>query len=91
MLMWIGSQANAEWIRAVFGVGSPQQIDTQVCELPELDNPTNAAVRAVVEDARCRRRVAMRVSLSLSLSLSCVVLYSFHFHFIVYFQRRKTP
>lgn len=62
MLMWIGSQANPEFVRAVFGVPSPQQVDTQVCELPELDNPVNAAVRAVVDEARLRRRVLMRVS-----------------------------
>lgn len=61
MLMWVGSQANPEWVRAVFGVTSSQQIDTQVCELPDLDNPISSAVRSLVEDARRKRRVAMRV------------------------------
>ncbi|XP_072945945.1 protein transport protein Sec24C [Epargyreus clarus] len=63
MLVWVGSQAPADFVRDVFGAASPQQIDTQVCELPILDNPTSEAVRELIEDARVKRRNAMRLTL----------------------------
>lgn len=62
MLLWVGSQASPDFVRDVFGVSSPQQIDPQVCELPALDTPSSAAVRALVHDTRVKRRTAMRVS-----------------------------
>lgn len=64
MLLWVGSQANPEFIQDVFGVPSATQIDTQVCELPALDTPASAAVRALVDDARGRRRTAMRLTVA---------------------------
>lgn len=63
MLLWVGSQAPADFVRDVFGVAAPQLIDPQVYELPALDNPCSAAVRAVVDDARLRRRSAMRLTI----------------------------
>ncbi|KAI8425845.1 hypothetical protein MSG28_011613 [Choristoneura fumiferana] len=63
MLIWVGSQAPAEFVRDVFGTPSPQQIDTRVCSLPQLDNPTNAAVRKVLDDAVRERRRAMRLEI----------------------------
>lgn len=62
MLIWVGSQADPAFIRDVFGVASPAQVDTQVCELPELDTAASHAVRAVIEDARIRRRTNMRLT-----------------------------
>lgn len=62
MLLWVGSQANPEFVRDVFGVPSPQQVDTQVCELPVLDTRANKMVRELIEDTRIKRRTAMRVS-----------------------------
>lgn len=62
MLLWVGSQASPDFVRDVFGVPSPAQIDTQVSELPQLDTPASHAVRNVIEDARVRRRNSMRVS-----------------------------
>ncbi|KAL4706666.1 hypothetical protein ACJJTC_005051 [Scirpophaga incertulas] len=59
MLLWVGSQAPANFIRDVFG---SQQVDTQVSELPELPNETNAAVREILEEARVMRRNAMRLT-----------------------------
>lgn len=66
MLLWVGSQANPEFVQDVFGVPAATQIDTQVCELPALDTPPSAAVRALVADVRSRRRAAMRVSRDLA-------------------------
>ncbi|RVE54941.1 hypothetical protein evm_000308 [Chilo suppressalis] len=63
MLMWVGSQAPAEFVRDVFGVASAQQVDTQVAELPVLDNETSVAVRELLQDARERRRTAMRLTI----------------------------
>ncbi|XP_053619272.1 protein transport protein Sec24C isoform X1 [Plodia interpunctella] len=63
MLLWVGAQAPAEFVRDVFGVSSPQQIDTQVCELPELDNANSARVRGLVDEIRVKRRSAMRLTL----------------------------
>ncbi|XP_069362795.1 protein transport protein Sec24C isoform X5 [Maniola hyperantus] len=62
MLIWVGSQAPTEWVRDVFGVASPQHVDTHVCELPELDNPTSHAVRDLVLQTRIKRRNAMRLT-----------------------------
>lgn len=62
MLIWVGAQAPAEFVRDVFGVASAAQLDTAVSELPPLDTPASLAVRALVDDARARRRKAMRVS-----------------------------
>ncbi|KAI5639048.1 hypothetical protein NE865_08390 [Phthorimaea operculella] len=62
MLIWVGSAAPAEWVRDVFGVAAPHLVDTQVCELPVLDNPTSEAVRALIADARRKRHTAMRVT-----------------------------
>ncbi|XP_028176863.1 protein transport protein Sec24D-like [Ostrinia furnacalis] len=63
MLLWVGSAASPEFVRDVFGAASPQHIDTQVAELPELDNPTSQAARALVEEARVKRRNAMRLDI----------------------------
>ncbi|KAJ0171020.1 hypothetical protein K1T71_013219 [Dendrolimus kikuchii] len=63
MLLWVGSQAPPDFIRDVFGVSAPQQIDTQVCELPALETPASDAVRAIVDDARAKRRTAMRLTI----------------------------
>lgn len=62
MLLWVGSQANPEFVRDVFGVPSPQQVDTQVCELPVLDTRANNMVRELIEDTRIKRRTAMRLT-----------------------------
>ncbi|XP_045779677.1 protein transport protein Sec24D isoform X1 [Maniola jurtina] len=62
MLIWVGSQAPSEWVSDVFGVASPQHVDTHVCELPELDNPTSQAVRDLVLQTRIKRRNAMRLT-----------------------------
>ncbi|XP_028041852.1 protein transport protein Sec24C isoform X2 [Bombyx mandarina] len=61
MLLWVGSQAPAEFVRDVFGVSSPQQIEPTVCELPVLDTPISRAVRAQIEHARDARRLCMRL------------------------------
>lgn len=62
MLIWVGSQASPALVRDVFGVESPHQIDTQVTELPVLDNDASRTVRTIVDGARDLRRNAMRVS-----------------------------
>ncbi|CAH2268434.1 jg16866 [Pararge aegeria aegeria] len=62
MLIWVGSQASSEWVSEVFGVASPQHVDTHVCELPELDNPTSVAVRDLVLQTRIKRKNAMRLT-----------------------------
>lgn len=63
MLLWVGSQAPAEFVSDVFGVATPQQIDPQVTELPELDNPASRTVRDLLEDVRAKRRNAMRLTI----------------------------
>ncbi|KAG6439395.1 hypothetical protein O3G_MSEX000736 [Manduca sexta] len=63
MLLWVGSAAPAQFTADVFGVSSPQQLDPQVCELPDRHNATSQAVRAILHDAREKRRSCMRVSI----------------------------
>lgn len=65
MLIWVGSQASPEFLTDVFGVTSPQHIDTHVCELPARDAPASRAVRGLVHAARLLRKNAMRVSAGL--------------------------
>lgn len=62
MLIWVGSQASPEFLTDVFGVTSPQHIDTHVCELPARDTPASCAVRDVVHAARVLRKNAMRLT-----------------------------
>ncbi|GBP12210.1 Protein transport protein Sec24C [Eumeta japonica] len=61
MLLWVGSQAPPEFVRDVFGANNAQQIDTQVAELPVLDNSLNEAARECIRDARLRRHKHMRL------------------------------
>ncbi|XP_037294695.1 protein transport protein Sec24D isoform X1 [Manduca sexta] len=63
MLLWVGSAAPAQFTADVFGVSSPQQLDPQVCELPDRHNATSQAVRAILHDAREKRRSCMRLTI----------------------------
>lgn len=63
MFLWIGLAASPEWLQAVFGVASANQIDVDRPFLPELDTPLSHRVRQIISDIRHKRRRCMRVSI----------------------------
>lgn len=63
MFVWIGLSADPEFVQQVFGVPSPLQINIEMTQFPELNNPLNEAVRSVVEQIRSQHHRCMRVSI----------------------------
>lgn len=61
MLLWIGLNANQDWIQNVFGVSSAAQVDIDRISLPELDNELNSSVRNLIDKIRAQRHRWMRV------------------------------
>lgn len=62
MLLWIGLNANRDWIQSVFGVPTAAQVDVERFTLPELDNSLSVAVRNLIDQVRTQRHRCMRVS-----------------------------
>lgn len=62
MFLWIGLGASPEFIQQVFGVPSAVQVNIEMVQLPELDNPLSEAVRSAVEEVRSQHHRRMRVS-----------------------------
>ena len=62
MFLWLGLGANQEFVQQVFGVPSAVQVNIEMCQLPELDNPLSIAVRSIIEQIRIQRHRFMRVS-----------------------------
>lgn len=61
MFLWIGLEANPEFVQKVFGVPSAIQVDIEKVALPEFDNPLSVAVRTIIEEIRIQRHKCMRV------------------------------
>lgn len=76
MFMWIGLEANPDFIEQVFGVPSSVQVNTEVARLPELENPLNEAVRSVIDQIKAQHHHCMRVS---DLNVYCCVSLSLRF------------
>lgn len=64
MFVWIGLGADQEFVQQVFGSGvqSAIQVNIEMTQFPELDNPLNKAVRTVVEKIRSQHHRCARVS-----------------------------
>lgn len=62
LFVWIGLALAPEFTQSVFGAPCAQQIDTDRCGLPVLDNPLSLRVRNIIEDIQAERPRCMRVS-----------------------------
>ncbi|KYB24587.1 protein transport protein Sec24C [Tribolium castaneum] len=63
MFLWIGLEANPDFIQKVFGVPSAIQVDVEKVALPELDNSLSVAVRNIIEEIRIQRHKCMRLTI----------------------------
>ncbi|GLV32062.1 Secretory 24CD [Carabus blaptoides fortunei] len=63
MLLWIGLNANQDWIQSVFGVPNAAQVDVERFTLPELDNNLSVTVRNLIDQVRTQRHRFMRLTL----------------------------
>lgn len=63
LFVWIGLALSPEFTQSVFGAPCAQQIDTDRCGLPVLDNPLSLRVRNIIKDIQAERPRCMRVSL----------------------------
>ncbi|MCL4140343.1 UNVERIFIED_CONTAM: hypothetical protein GTU68_009299 [Idotea baltica] len=61
MFMWVGSGTSSAWMKDVFGVAAPHQLDPVLSELPEMDNPTSKRVRDIIEAIRLQRKLHVRL------------------------------
>lgn len=62
MFLWLGISLAPEFTQAVFGAPCTQQIDTDRCGVPHLDNALSARVRGIIELIQQERPHCMRVS-----------------------------
>lgn len=62
LFVWLGLALAPEFTQAVFGAPSVQQIDTDRCGIPVLDNPLSKRVRGIINAIQAERPRCMRVS-----------------------------
>ncbi|XP_013388768.1 protein transport protein Sec24C isoform X1 [Lingula anatina] len=62
MFMWIGMNANPDWIHKVFGVQSAAQVDIDKGQLLELDNPMSIRVRGIIAKINQERHRNMKLT-----------------------------
>lgn len=63
MMMWVGMNANPEWVQSLFGVHSVAQIDIDKTQLQELDNPISRHVRMVIKKIRSQRNRCLKLTI----------------------------
>ncbi|XP_060519788.1 protein transport protein Sec24C isoform X2 [Cylas formicarius] len=63
MFLWVGLDANPEFVRDIFGTQSAHQVDIDRVKLPDLDNPRSVAVRNIIELIRVQRHRCMRLTI----------------------------
>jgi len=63
MFMWIGHNADPDWIQQVFSVQSAAQIDIDKCRLLELENEVSHRVREIIKQVRANRNRYMKLTI----------------------------
>ncbi|XP_046354960.1 protein transport protein Sec24C-like [Haliotis rufescens] len=63
MFVWIGHNADPDWIQKIFGVQSAAQIDIDKCQLLPLDNPISRRVCETISKARSKRNRFLKLTI----------------------------
>lgn len=63
MQLWLGRKVDPNLLSAVFGVNSLEQVDSNLTELPRLENPFSEQVHQVIQELRRQRAHGMPFSI----------------------------
>lgn len=63
MFLWIGLQVDPQFLQQLFGVTTIGQVDIEMTNLPEFDNPLSVRVRNMIDEIRSQRTLYLKLTI----------------------------